>query len=176
MKSRVLLILIFIALAGGILTIAAKVSTPQKDPTGTIDGAVTPSAIPDHVAYEMLFASLTPQSLGDSRAEGAVRAKMAQIGLSEADGTALRALANDFIARRNDIDKQVDAMRDQSLPAEAPSTLARLGELQRQKQLMIEELRGSLGTRLTSNGAAKVSQYVNEYVKSRIKIVPHSRH
>lgn len=174
MKFRILSLLTIVALAGSIFTIAAKKHTTQKDLPGTIDGAVTPSAIPDHVAYEMFFTSLAPPPGGDSRAEGAMKAKLAQIGLSESDGGALRWISGQFISRRNDIDKQVDAMRDQNLPAEAPSTLARLEELQKQKQSLTGEMKDLIGQRLTADGAAKVSQHVNEYVKRRIKIVPPS--
>ncbi|MGH9767246.1 MAG: hypothetical protein ACREAB_07410 [Blastocatellia bacterium] len=175
MKSWVLSILIFITLVGGILTIAAKVRTPQKDPTGTVDGSITPSAIPDHVAYEMFFASVVPNP-AHGITEGAVSAKLAQIGLSETDGSALRALASDFLQRRADLDKQVTAMKDENLLAESPSTLGRLKDIQSQKEVVIDEMRGLLAQRLSGPGAAKVNQYVHEYVKRRIKIVPPSHH
>jgi len=175
MKFWTLSILIFIALAGGIATIAAKVGMPQKDPAGTVDGSITPSAIPDHVAYEMFFASLVPNP-ANGITEGAVRAKLAQIGLSETDGAALRAIASDFFQRRADLDRQVTAMKDENLSPESPSTLGRLREIQNQKEAMIGEMRGLLAQRLAGPGAAKINQYVHEYVKRRIKIVPPSHH
>jgi hypothetical protein len=188
MKPRSTLIFVSIVITGSLLFVFAKLgaysiyrlqvlaSTSQKDQAGTINGADTPSAIPDHVAYEIFFTSLAPQPEGGDRAEGAVRAKLKQIGLSDADAAALRGLADQFKLGLSNINNQVNAMRDQNLSPEAPSTLAKLAELQGQKQLTIEELKDSIEERLTTDGALKVSQYVNEYVKRRIKIVPPSRH
>ena len=63
MKTRFSIIMVICVITVSIFLIAAKprgaAVTQQKDVAGTIDGSVTPSAIPDTVAYEMFFNSLT---------------------------------------------------------------------------------------------------------------------
>lgn len=180
MKSRVSLVLAILVIAVSVFLIAAKTrgiaTSQQKDPAGTVDGSVTPSAIPNHIAYEMFFNSLIPPKELGINAEGAVRAKLQQIGLSDSDQGALRFLAGEFKTRLNSLDNQVNAMRAENLQATSPATLARLGELQKQKQAMVEEMMGSIGQKISADGNAKIAQHIDDYVKRRIKIVPPSHH
>jgi hypothetical protein len=180
MKSRISLIVVILIIATTIFLGAGKslglVASQQKDPAGTIDGSVTPSAIPDHVAYEMFFNSLIPPKELGANAEGAVRAKLQQIDLSESDQGNLRFLAGEFKLRLNSLDNQVNEMRAENLQATSPATLARLVELQKQKQAMTEEMIGSIRQKISADGNAKITQYIGEYVKRRIKIVPPSHH
>jgi len=151
-------------------------ASQQKDPAGIVEGSVTPSAIPNHVAYEIFFNSLIPPIELGTNAEGAVLAKLQQIGLSESDQGALRFLAAEFKTRLNSIDNQVNAMRAENLQPTSPATLLRLGDFQKQKQAMVEEMRDSIGQKLSAEGSTKITQHIDEYVKPRIKIVPPSHH
>jgi hypothetical protein len=132
--------------------------------------------IPDSVAYEMFFMSLVPQIAGEKTAEEAAKAKLVSLGLSEADKNSINGIARQFANRRSqEIDSQVDVMREQSPDAEAPATLSKLESIQKQKEVVIEESRSSVSQQLSKEGADKIAQYVNEYVKPRITIIQPSQ-
>lgn len=176
MKSRFPLVLAIVIIGASIVVIAAKTGRTvlQKDVAGTVDGSVTPEAIPDHVAYEFFFSSLLPRKeLGD-RADGPVLAKLQQLDVAESDQGTLRSIASEFKSGIATINNQVDALRKQNLQPEAPALLSKVADIQRQKQAMIEGLRDSITQRLSTEGSAKITQHINEYVKRRVKIAPPS--
>jgi acetylornithine deacetylase/succinyl-diaminopimelate desuccinylase-like protein len=161
-------------------TITKQQPKPNVDPVGTINGAVNPEQIPDHVAYSLLFNLIAGRQT--EAEQNRIRAYIRQVGLGGADVDTLITTAEEFRQRVSILDKQAAAIKDRHFFKDADGKYqpngstatseerTQLQQLQRQRESIVADIVASLQQRLSADGFAKARQHVNERVKHRIKI------
>jgi len=151
---------------------AVQGGNAKQDPPGTIDGAVNPALIPDHVAYELLFRSIAPRPGAADIEQRGSHGLAKKTGLEDTKVDALRTVADEFKQRISVLDLQAKQLKDRYWPNPSPLVMAQLTGLQKQREAIIAELVASLPRHLGSDGAAKLTQHLNDQVKRRVRIVP----
>jgi hypothetical protein len=144
----------------------------QPDPPGTIDGALNPQAIPDHVAYGAMLRMLMPRQNSDiERRRALAWAKVA--GLDVVAANELYAMATEFGKRIGPVDRQITEVKNRSTwPDPDEQTKLQLNELNRQKEQIVIELMASLSAKMGASRADILHRHINEKVKRKMKIVP----
>lgn len=125
-------------------------------PPGTIDGAERPAVIPDLVAFRLFLRSLVPQPVTPGQQQAARKAVALNavrkarlretLRLTEAEGSALQAIFEEFEQRVGAIDRQ--AAQIKPLEAHSPQAAKVLAHLQRQRDAVILQLIDALPERL----------------------------
>jgi hypothetical protein len=160
------------------------------DPDGTINGAKHPEKIPDRIAYAVLFRligghnteeeknrilSYVKQMLGcKSCGKGKIKEEELQAYNNRIDS--IVNAADEFQQQVGVLDKQVQEIVRDNWPRYTSEVRARLSELQRRKEAIINEIVFSLQNRLDSSGRAKLRKHLDERVKRKIKIIPPHQH
>ena len=132
------------------------------------DGANNPAAIPDRIAYEILFNSTatTPQT---SEAERKVAQGLAKkTGLDDAKAELLRQISNDFKSRISAFDRQALELKDRHWPKPSAAVMNQLDALQKQKEAVLDGMINSLPGRLGTEDAQKLSQRIEE-IKKKVR-------
>lgn len=165
----------------------SAVSTPQQTPadeTGMIDGAKHPELIPDHVAYSLLFRTISGNQ--NPEAKNRIRHYVRQMGLgkcptcpkkavstgtdTDQDIDAFIATADEFQQRVGILDQQVIEIKKDNWPNPSPEVMTQLTQLQRQKEAIITDIVASLPSRLSAKGVEHLRLHVSERVKKHVKI------
>lgn len=174
-------------------TTAPKPEKPQ-DPPGTIDGLKTPEAIPDRVAYMLLFRLISNRQ--GENADRRVRSYVRQMGLGkqpqiscppsnaleqndyvtvgseEADIDVFIAAAELFKQRVSVLDNQAKEIKDRTWPNPSKEVTDQLTVLQRQKEAIADEIIASLPNRLSNGGKEVIARHINLRVKRLTKKFP----
>jgi len=133
------------------------------------DGASNPAAIPDRIAYEILFTSITttPQAGEAERkiAQGLAR----KTGLDDAKAELLRQIGNDFRNRISVFDRQAMELKDRHWPKPSVAVMNQLDALQKQKEAVLDGMIYSLPGRLGAEEAQKLSQRIEE-IKKKVSV------
>lgn len=183
MKRRAILLLTVIV---GIVAVATLASTSSKKPIAVphnlanvtqphpaslIDGATNPQRIPDRVAYSLVFTMIASHRTEPE--QNRIRAYIRQMGLSDADSTALIAAAQEYALRVGVTDNQANSIIMRYHPAHPPLSSEdknHLEKLNKQRKAIVNDVAASLARRLSADGFVKVRQYINEHVKRKTKI------
>ena len=182
-------ILLLVALAISIIVIAAArssktigvteakvpVSITPPQPTGVIDGAVTPEKIPDHVAYSLVFQLIAERQT--EAAKGRIKSYIREMGLAGSDVDALITTAEEFSRRVSVLNEQAAKINVRSrsnliLPSLNAGEVIQLKQLEKQRELIVTEIAASLPHRLSVAGFANLRQHINERVKRKTRILP----
>ena len=132
------------------------------------DGANNPAAIPDRIAYEILFNSITtaPQA---SEAERKIAQGLAKkTGLDDAKTELLRQISNDFKSRISAFDRQAMELKDRHWPKPSVAVMNQLDALQKQKEAVLDGMINSLPGRLGAEDAQKLSLRIEE-IKKKVR-------
>lgn len=149
---------------------------PQNipDAPGTIDGAKTPEKIPDRVAYSLVLRLISGYK--DETERHHIKAYINQMGIqSDADVNAIFAVAEEYKQQVAAIDTSANGAKVQELRNQSglsSTTQSRLMELRSQRDLLIDKSVVSLSNRLSPDGLAKMSKFINERVKKKVKMRP----
>lgn len=144
-------------------------SSPLKN---VVNGEKTPDKIPDQVGYSLLFAIVSGRT-NDADKERA-RAFIRRMGLSEEEIDQLIAAAEEFRERARPLEREGDRIKGRNHPNHLPLTnheVSRLGQLQKQRDDLTNQVAESLEHRLGKNGAGKVRRFVRSVMKRKIKIM-----
>ena len=138
----------------------------QKPPI--VDGAVTPSAIPDYAAQEIvmrILASDEPDRIGDRK-----KAYLRAYGFDENAQAALMLAAREYKRLVGPIERDVDDVKNHNWPNPGSNARARLNELQRDKEAAIANVMSELNGRLqTYRSLDKWTNHFSSTVKRKIK-------
>lgn len=161
---------------------------PQQDlpdEPGVINGAKNPQLIPDQVAYSLLFRlvsgaqnaeakmrvrSYVKQMVGECSNCPGEEATKDKNKRKEQDTNAFVTTAYEFQQRVSVLDQQAIEIKKLNWPNPSPEVMARLSQLQRQKEVIVAELMASLPKRLSASGANKLRSHVSERVKRNMKM------
>jgi hypothetical protein len=161
-----------------------QLSTPiqQKSPKQSsisIDGSKDPAAIPDHVAYAILFRILSNRET--AAAQKASLAYLAHInsdksmcsdrsnGLSDNDKSILLDAANNFRSQVKLLDEQARAVK-LNHPNLNIKAISLLNDLQSKKDAIVTETIKSISTKLSAAGKEVVYVHLQKHIKPNIKI------
>jgi acetylornithine deacetylase/succinyl-diaminopimelate desuccinylase-like protein len=157
-----------------------QAAATTANPASTIDGAVNPEQIPDHVAYSLFFRFIAGRHTIEEK--NRIRAYIRQMGLEASDVEALIAAAEEFQQQVGALDDQAAEIKDRHFYEDAdgnyypngttPSKEERvqLKQLQKQKEAVVIKLASSLRQRLSADGMVKVRQHINDHFKRRVKM------
>lgn len=200
-KLTVLLILATIGIVGIAAGISKNTANASKtaarttkqqptkttvDPAGTINGALTPEKISDHVAYSLLFDLIAGRQTEAEK--NRIRSYIRQVGLGkqsckncsstgvgDADIDTLIVAAEEYRQQISVLDAQAAAINIRSHTSRAPlsiSQVAQLKQLESRREAIVNNIAASLADRLSVEGTAKLRQIVSERVKRNTKIFP----
>lgn len=148
------------------------------DHPGTINGAQQPERIPDRAAYSILFRVLSNRNTEreKQRARAYVRhvlacSKCSKTKEDDTDAEAIVALVEEFNLKVKNLDGEVKHLKDKHWPQPGAQVMARLQEMQAQKDKVMDELISSLPRRLSVNGLGKVKAHIGR-MKTKMKVVP----
>jgi hypothetical protein len=143
-----------------------------------------PELIPDTVAYSLLFRFVG--GVQDSRAKQRVRHYIRRIGFgnchscpsegtpanrgTEQDIDTFIAVADEFQQRVRSLDRQAFEIKRRFWANLSPEVMARLTQLQRQKEAIVAEKTTALLERLSSNGRNRAANFIKDELKKKIKI------
>lgn len=152
--------------------------TPRPDRPGTINGALQPERIPDRAAYSILFRVLSNRNTEQEkqRARAYIRhvlacSKCNKTKEDDTDADAILALVEEFNQKVNSLDSEVKRLKDTHWPQPSAQVMARLQEMQVQKDKVIDELISSLPKRLSISGFDKVKAHIGR-MKTKMKVAP----
>jgi len=182
MRRRATLLLTVIVGIVAVATLASTISNkpigvpdtlakPTKPPTSLIDGASNPQRIPDRVAYSLVFTMIASHRTEPE--QNRIRAYIRQMGLSDADSSALIAAAQEYALRVGVTDNQANTIIMRYHPAHPPLSSEDknyLEKLNKQRKSIVNDVAASLSQRLSADGFVKVRQHINERVKRKTKI------
>lgn len=144
-------------------------SSPLKN---VVNGEKTPDKVPDNVGYSLLFGIVSGRT-NDADKERA-RAFIRRMELSEQEIDKLIAAAEEFRQSARLLELEGDRIKGRNHPNHLPLTdeeVSRLGQLQKQRDDLTNQIAESLGHRLGKNGAGKVRRFVRSVMKRKIKIM-----
>lgn len=174
-----------VVLVAGIIAISSTTSTKSKvfpeprisrsvvPPTlaGTIDGAVHPENIPDHVAYSLLFQLIAGRQTEVEKRR--IKSYIRQMGLGDADGNALIVAAEEYRVRIAMLSQQASGVLMRYHPVHPPLSAQdrnQLKQLDRQRDFVVNDIVASLPHRLSTDGLVKLRHHINERVKRKTRI------
>jgi hypothetical protein len=143
------------------------------DSPGTINGAETPSLIPDTVAYSLLFDLIANRQTEDE--VNRIRSYVEQIGLDETDGETLMAAAQEYYEQVSLLDAQASQINFRAHPQHLPLSAEEQDELRQlelQREAVVNNVIASLSNNLSAGGAAQMRQHIDGRVKRKTKIFP----
>jgi hypothetical protein len=130
--------------------------------------------IPDRTAYTLLFRMLNlPQQATDLEKERA-SSFAESAGFTGKGNDQLLAVAQEFRRKVSKLDRQVAEIKDRNWPKPGPEIMEQLGQLQREKETIVDELVAALPNRLGSDAQQTLHRWVNDHVKRGVKLVPSS--
>jgi hypothetical protein len=139
--------------------------TRRADPPGTLDGSKNPELISDSKAYEVLFQSAAiPDQYGELE-KSRTKEKFRRANLSEADANSLIKVLTEFHGKRVEISARASLLRQNKAPDRD------FMQLQADMANLVSSTQQQLSSRLSSDGAEKLHQYVIG-IKTKIKILP----
>jgi hypothetical protein len=154
-----------------------KLVLPPDHP-GTINGAQQPERIPDRAAYSILFRVLSNRNTEQEkqRARAYVRhvlacSKCNKTKEDDTDADAILTLVEEFNQKVKNLDSEVKRLKDTHWPQPGAQVMARLQEMQVQKDKVMDELISSLPKRLSIDGLEKIKAHIGR-MKTKMKVVP----
>ncbi len=148
-----------------------NINTTRQILPGLIDGAVNPEQIPDLIAYRLFLRLIVPNNAGNLE-KSRVRAFAHDTGLSEPGVDLLLTGASDFQARVAVLDRQAAELKDRFWPNPTQDVIAKLTELENQKNLLLTEAVSNLHRALGPEGEQKLHKHVTGHVKRHAKVIP----
>ncbi len=181
MKLRSLLFVapVIVALAAALL-IGAGVNKPKSHdhthmqqkgnmPPLLANGVDNPAAIPDIIAYEILFNSITTAPVTGEAERKVAQGLAKKMNLDDAKTELIRQSANDFKSRISAFDQQALELKDRHWPKPAPAVMNQLDALQKQKEGILNGIIKSLPERLGAEDAQKLLQHIDD-IKKKVKV------
>ncbi len=158
---------------------------PADEP-GTIDGAKNPEQVSDLVAYSLLFRFLSNRNTEEEKNRGRAYLRMVfgckdcgigsmspeQRAATEEEINAFLAVAAEFEKRVGILDRQAKEAKELRKLNPTSAASARLLNLQKKKETLVNELVGSLSDRLGTKGANNLRQFMGGEFKQKVKIRP----
>lgn len=167
----------------------------HNDLPGTVRGMDNPNAIPDRMAYALLFRFIANHR-GDLNKEHEIKAYIRGLGLgrqcqhcpsvNEQGQTVIRqsvgkddddidgllAVVDEFQRKVGALDAQAMEIKDRTWPNPNSEVMEQLTALQRKKEAILDGLIASLPRRLSAGGVKRVLDHVGGRVKQMSKRVP----
>jgi hypothetical protein len=142
---------------------------PSNVPVPVADGATNPSAVPDLIAYEILFNSVADEGSGGlEKSRAKLFGEKTKLSVDKID--LLRSTANYFKVSIKHFDAEAMGLKDAHWPRPAPAVLNQLAALQKQKEATLNAAVNSLLTLLIfdaglilANGILESKKKVNVY-------------
>jgi hypothetical protein len=151
-----------------LLTIGS-VSAQKPSAVLTKNGKTDPTSIPNWVAYEFFIKSLVLSTEEGTRGSRRVAAFATQAGIKETQLVDFLSDIQESYGRLKAFDKKAKEVKDKTWPNPNPEVWEQLSKLQREKETALtREVNSILGHRQEKT-AREVKQFVNTYIKSRIK-------
>jgi hypothetical protein len=136
-----------------------------------MDGSANPFLIKDHVAYDLFFRSLVFSPEESNLADSRLQALAQELKLTDAEATAMRAVAEEFTRQVGVLDRQVAQIKDKHLPNLSSQDVDGLVNLQAQKEAIINSTIAALAATIGAKGAAKIRAHINKSFKRKIRSV-----
>ncbi|MCI0338940.1 MAG: hypothetical protein L0226_15305 [Acidobacteria bacterium] len=140
----------------------------QQEKTPVVDGALTPDAIPDYAAQEIvlrILSSDTPDKIGDRK-----KAYLRIHGFDEDAQAALMLAAREYKRLVEPIERETDDIKNLNWPNPNSNARAKLKDLQRLKEQHIAGVTSDLNGRLeTFRSLDKWTDHISNMVKRKTK-------
>jgi hypothetical protein len=150
----------------------ANIPQQQSHPfADAMDGSANPFLIKDYVAYDLFFRSLVFGPEESNLADSRLQALAKELKLTDAEVTALRAVAEEFTQQVGVLDRQVAQIKDKHLPNLSSQDVDRLVNLQAQKEATINSTIEALPAQIGPKGAAKIRVHINKSFMRKIRSV-----
>jgi len=149
-------------------------TSPQQQShpfSDAMDGSANLFLIKDHVAYDLFFRSLVFSPEESNLADSRFQALAQELKLTDAEATALRAVAEEFARQVGVLDRQVAQIKDKHLPNLSSQDVDGLVNLQAQKEAIINSTIAALAARIGPKGAAKIRAHISQSFKRKIRSV-----
>lgn len=187
MRKVISILLLIAAGSAGFALSPAKFSTAVKgiDPTNAnlsqkkeeqltgINGAENPELIPDEIAYEFFLRSLVPNLEEGQIANTRVRAFAEQVSKDDDDVYTLLLSAQNFEAKVSALDKKVQKLKDASWPEPTQAVMNQLADLQRQKEILVQDSVNTLFSDLDKNDVRKMAKAATKIERAADKVSKH---
>lgn len=151
-----------------LLPLALLAQNAPVMPPGTIDGAKNPELIPDVVAYRLFFVAVATPPGPTADQQRRQTAKLARIGLTQADSQILISTLTTFYTQYPDFIKRENAAADQARAAGLPIDVKASGA---RRDALVQSTLAGLKSALTPTGVEALEAHVQQE-KAGIKIVP----
>jgi hypothetical protein len=143
------------------------------DPPGTIHGDKNPELIPDRVAFNLFFRTLSSANGIPGVYNQPFLGKVSkEMGLDSSVTTRLKLIVDEYQAGVHALDARAREIKDQHWPEPSQAAMRELEELQSRKDAIVDGLISSLSVKLGVNEAERVRRYINQSFKTKIKIAP----
>ena len=145
--------------------------TKDSLPPLLADGATDPSAIPDLIAIEILFksVSVTDNDGNNETERSRAKAFIGQTKLAADKAEKLTAFANNFRESIRDLDAQAMNIKDRHWPKPGPEALNQLSALQKQKEAALNRVFTSLLENLNDEDKGKLFLRLQD-IKRNVKV------
>jgi hypothetical protein len=144
------------------------VNRPVDRPVLIVDGAATPEAIPDDVAFRHFVRAAAIADRASARDLARREGLLARAGLSAADRLAFAGALRGLRQTLDTTSREVQQLSPESL-FEVSSRI-RLADLRGREVAAIDAARSRLETSLSPEGLSRLDVHVREDIKRRIKI------
>lgn len=155
---------IVVAVAAWLAAATAYAQHPGMTLPVLVDGAKTPTQIPDSVAYRNYLKAIAAHPVPTLQEEGRQAAQLLALGLSPNDQKALIAT---LAPMRTQLDL-IESARASS--QKGPNAAAQFADFNNQEDALVASTLQNLRTSLTVEGMYKLDQYVKTHVKAHIRI------
>lgn len=151
-------------------SMAKPINKGQQFQKGIIDGAVNPEMIPDRIAYTLLFRVIGLAQESTDLEQERVSSFVKDTGIEGKDTDRLLAVAREFRRQVGSLDDQVAEIKDRYWPNPGPDVMDKLGQLQNEKEAIVEKLVTSLPSYLGQDAHRSLHGWVNDHIKHKIKL------
>lgn len=141
-------------------------SPPRQSiiPPGTIDGSVTPSLIPDSVAYRLFFVTVSEPTLPSASQVRRQRSRLAGAKLTSEEYDNVVAILSNFKAAHDSLQLKYSEIASHGGVIDGNT-------LNSERDAIVEHTRGELKNHLSRESMASLDAYIQKE-KTRMKIIP----
>lgn len=140
--------------------------------TDLVDGSRDPKAIPDRIAYSLMFRLIAGAK--DENEKRYIQSYIGRMGIQDKeDVRILSATADKFKQKVNDLDAKVTAIKKPESEARAkrlPDAQQQLRELRAQFDAAVEEAIASLSHDMSKAGLAQLKRFLDLEFKTKVKL------
>lgn len=171
MKRTIILPIAIVVSIGAVWMLSPRgISGARR--TQVIDGSHDPKAIPDRIAYSLMFRLISGAK--DETQERYIQSYIGQMGIKDKeDIRILSATAERFKQQVDELDARVSAIKkleSESRAQRLPETQQQLRQLRAQFDAAVEEAISSISDDMSKPGLDQLKRFMNLKFKAKVKL------